>query len=477
MSATQRVQVLSRDTDAVTLRVFVIHPDEGDLVPDRSTALQWLVAALPAAAWSLGESARPSEEGPALARLLREARIETFAQLAWWLLENERRVVDVELLAERNVDAVDEDGAWVIDLSRPETLPQADVRVRVGAASLLDHVDPGAQWECAPFPPLSANPEAPPPRPSAPAPERLGLRATLEAHSGETLDLGWQLRWEKGDAERLAEWPGLEEITHFCLRRPIGDEGAEALAASPHARGVRRLALEAVGLGGPGLGAIARSPAWPELRELALAEDALGEAVLRVRGTPLWGRLTALELSCIELRDQDALELLDDPPPALRALTLNSNGLRDPAVIEAALRIPNLEALDLGGEDFDESALLLLFAADARPLARLGLAGTALSSRGSTRLSSSPHWRRLRALDLTNTALSDTDLATLANGPVAPELEELRLYNLPLGLGTLSRLVASASLPALRRIRLGSNGFDPSDAGHLGDGVELSFDP
>ncbi|RZO54276.1 MAG: hypothetical protein EVA89_28415, partial [Sandaracinaceae bacterium] len=75
MSATQRVQVLSRDTDAVTLRVFVIHPDEGDLVPDRSTALQWLVAALPAAAWSLGESARPSEEGPALARLLREARI------------------------------------------------------------------------------------------------------------------------------------------------------------------------------------------------------------------------------------------------------------------------------------------------------------------------------------------------------------------------------------------------------------------
>jgi len=53
----------------------------------------------------------------------------------------------------------------------------------------------------------------------------------------------------------------------------LGDRGAISLAGSPHAAGLRRLALRSCGITDAGALALAGSPHLGSLRELALAGD------------------------------------------------------------------------------------------------------------------------------------------------------------------------------------------------------------
>jgi len=474
VGATQRVEVLALRGDAVALRVTVIHPDEGDLYPDKAIALQWLIGGLPAEQWRLvhdDSPLAPLADCAGLARLLRSAGVadlpptDCMAHFAWWLLDNERRVVAIEWLEER-----EERG-----------LPEVDVRVRVGSPALVAHLSPGQTWEGAPFPPMQANP-APVPRPPSehkPGTERHqrkpGLVALLAAHEGDTLTLGRGMNWVDGDDTLLSRWSGLKGVVALTINKPIGDAGLITLAASPHAGNLRRLTLEAARVAVEGLDALGTARGWPALTELALEETDHGEAALALPETPLWSRLTSLSLVGAYLAEGHALSLLHDPPPNLRALNLSANDLRDPAILGAIAALPHLDALDISGTLFEEAAWVAALP-ELSPLTRLELAGNDISRVSLDALRASAHWSSLRELDLTNTALTDADLLSLAEGPPAPKLERLRLYNVSLSLSTLTRLLEGPGLPGLRHLALGENAFDPPEAADLSDRVTLSFE-
>ena len=475
MSATQQVSVLGHDGDVVRLRVYVIHPDEGDLYPEPTTVLQWLIAGLPHDSWNLAGVAPSNTDVPPLAGLLTKARVTTQPQLAWWLLENGRRVVQVKTLAERNLDARDSGGSWVLDLDNLDALPHLDVEVMLGTEALVAHCAVGQTWECAPFSPLSASPSPPPPgrQPTTSRKARPTLSSVLASHEGTTLELGFTLDWRAEDASRLAQWPGLTGLESLSIDRSVGDAAIVELALAPFDR-LRSLRFTCSGLRGTGLTALATSSTFPMLDTLQVIEDMLADSVLNLRSTPLWGRLRSLELTAVELTDSVAVELLRSPPPNLQSLALTSNFLRDPAVLLAIAELPNLRELSLAGEAYDEEALLPVLRGDS--LTGLTLTGTSLSDIGLTALMGSPQWAALRQLDLSNTHLDDDSIGALADGPVAPALEELRLYNVPFGLETLRRIASCAGLPALARLGLGMNGFEPSDVSDADmHGVAVTF--
>jgi uncharacterized protein (TIGR02996 family) len=72
-------------------------------------------------------------------------------------------------------------------------------------------------------------------------------------------------------AGRLAESPCLAALATLELRGPIGDEGAAALAASPHLRNLRTLLLRSTRIGDRGAAALARSATLVSLSALSLA--------------------------------------------------------------------------------------------------------------------------------------------------------------------------------------------------------------
>ena len=86
------------------------------------------------------------------------------------------------------------------------------------------------------------------------------------------------------DGAQLARFlgaPGATRLAQLDLSRtPLGDEGAQALAAAPALRGVRRLTLYACELGPDGVGALARSPHLAALEALDLSGNRLGNGAL-----------------------------------------------------------------------------------------------------------------------------------------------------------------------------------------------------
>jgi uncharacterized protein (TIGR02996 family) len=72
-------------------------------------------------------------------------------------------------------------------------------------------------------------------------------------------------------AAHLAVLPWLLALTTLELRGSVGDEGATALAASPHVRNLRTLLLGSTGIGDVGVTALARSPTLIHLSVLSLA--------------------------------------------------------------------------------------------------------------------------------------------------------------------------------------------------------------
>lgn len=73
------------------------------------------------------------------------------------------------------------------------------------------------------------------------------------------------------EAARLAAAPWLTALSTVWCLGAVGDEGAVALAASPHLRNARTLVLRSNGIGDRGAAALARSPPLVNLSVLSLA--------------------------------------------------------------------------------------------------------------------------------------------------------------------------------------------------------------
>jgi uncharacterized protein (TIGR02996 family) len=204
----------------------------------------------------------------------------------------------------------------------------------------------------------------------------------------------------------------------------LGPDGARALAASPHLRGLRALWL---GLGqytrnkiGPeGCAALAAPDALPALDTLDLDFNAVGDAGWRawVDGGRL-GRFVALRLQSCGLSDAGVAGMFAPGClPALRTLDLSHNALTaETARAVAASPPPALTSLWLYGNPLGDRGVEALAAATWGPaLTELNLQMVGMTAAGAEALITSPTLSGLRriACDLQRPALPKEVVARL----------------------------------------------------------------
>ena len=134
----------------------------------------------------------------------------------------------------------------------------------------------------------------------------LGLKAAaLASPAAEGLTPG-DFAWVEGvtvsglstaGALYLASLPWLRALTTLELRGDVGDEGAAALAESPHVANLRTLLLRNDGIGDRGAAALAQSPTLLRLSALSLAFNLIRESGARaLAASPHLAHLRQLNL-------------------------------------------------------------------------------------------------------------------------------------------------------------------------------------
>jgi hypothetical protein len=218
----------------------------------------------------------------------------------------------------------------------------------------------------------------------------------------------------------------------------MGDDGAEAWAASPHVANLTHADLGGNDFTDRGLIALSRSPHLAKLTALSVGGSAYGEAGVKA--------LTAAPFA-----------------PVLAALDLSDSGLDSGAVNALASgSFPAFKSLDLGGNAFGAEGWQTLAAAPwfAR-LERFGAGGCGLGDAGAHALASRGPLA-LRELDLRGNEITDAGVIALARSGAFGKLTALRLGHNPFELSGVSAL-AAADLPALEeldlsRVRVGRAG-------------------
>ena len=158
-----------------------------------------------------------------------------------------------------------------------------------------------------------------------------GLRALESAHLPLTcLDLSENKLPPRAFLE-LARCP-LTALTRLTLEfNEMGDEGAEALAASPHLAGLRELFLNRTNLGPLGMKALVSSPNLSQLRTLDVGNNHIGDGgVQALAAFPHLANLTTLLLGTNGISDLSMAALVRSPHLfRLRNLDLSENDLTD----------------------------------------------------------------------------------------------------------------------------------------------------
>ena len=292
--------------------------------------------------------------------------------------------------------------------------------------------------------------------------------------SGAVRKLNLRLGPDDGPArvEQLARCPLLERVWELSLGYGrVGDEGARALAASPHVRNLRVLHLGDCGLGAAGAAALAGSPHLAQLRRLSLGSifapapsefpNAIG-----ARGAHAFaasGHLTALV-----------------------SLDLAGNGLSVEAVraLAEGPLLARLTDLDLSGNAGGVTGLDALARSPAAGnLARLKLQQCGVGPAELQVLAASPHLTKLRALLLGENPIGVAGLRALTTSPHLPGLTALHLYacdgpGRPKGEGLgpdgLELLLASPLLDRLTELGLTAQGLRPRDVTLLADSPRVA---
>jgi uncharacterized protein (TIGR02996 family) len=221
-------------------------------------------------------------------------------------------------------------------------------------------------------------------------------------------------------AEHVAAARGFALRALELIRCGAGNPIGAALAASPWAGKLRRLALDWCGLEPRGAHALLNCRAFGALRHLSLGETAIGPSGLAaLAANPALRGLRALRLGTMHRRPELA-------PSHFEALLTK-------------LDLPDLRHLDLRGRRIGPRA--------ARKLA-------------------DPKFAALTRLDLRECNLSDRALAVLATAPNLSGLIELRLDNNAIGAGA-EVLADRGALPRLAECTLGGNALPPAVARKL----------
>ena len=115
-------------------------------------------------------------------------------------------------------------------------------------------------------------------------------------------------------AHKVASLPHFSRLRVLRLGADIGEEGAAALAASPHLQGLLFLDLNYNVLEDEGVRAIAESPFLTKLGALHLAGTGVGdEGAIALASSPNLAHLTFLDLAENDIGDEGAIALASSP--------------------------------------------------------------------------------------------------------------------------------------------------------------------
>ncbi len=269
---------------------------------------------------------------------------------------------------------------------------------------------------------------------------------------------------------RLADSPWLGRLRSLEIHLGnLGPKVMRTLGESPHARGLRSLALLFGAVGSRGLAALVGSSLFRRLVELNVSLtdyfDPIGptfpQALERVKGPC---RLAKLDLYMTRLGGEDAERLAECP--ALRTLTdLDAGGCSyDRMLGEAGVRalatsphLAGLEVLRLAKTEPQLGGIRAL--AESTTLTRLrylNLEDNRLGVRATELLADSPVLGQLTVLKLEGNKLGDRGVAALAGSPHLTRLAYLGLGDVNLGDEGARALLDSPNLANLVSLSLGS---------------------
>lgn len=149
----------------------------------------------------------------------------------------------------------------------------------------------------------------------------------------------------------------------------FGDEGLEAIAASPHLRRLERLRLGRT-MTARGAQALAASPMLETVKELMLSWNALGDALAALASSPHLGALEKLWLHECALDDRGARALAEGTGLGnLRWLEVSKNAIGDEgaAALAKSTGLGELEWMDLGENQLTEAGAESLAAGAGMP--------------------------------------------------------------------------------------------------------------
>jgi len=262
----------------------------------------------------------------------------------------------------------------------------------------------------------------------------------------------------------LAASPHIVGITKLDLGfNRISDVGAEALATSPHLAGLSWLGLYACNVTAAGMVALLTSPRLPALRECITGTSGFTVELARMLvSSPQVPSVNKFSIVWSELTD-DVLAALSPwrGLERIKALNLTHNRLSSVGVTAlAAASLNSLEELDLSSNALDDAALVAI--ANSAWLANvktLKLSNNTIGTAGVVALANSPHARNLTKLELAHNQLGAAGAHALAQSPHLMNLETLALDDNALGDHGARHLANTSNRPNLRELFLNSNGI------------------
>jgi uncharacterized protein (TIGR02996 family) len=281
--------------------------------------------------------------------------------------------------------------------------------------------------------------------------ERFPIRAFEGDLLGSTAE-------RRGGLELLAEWPALARLTALEATSGIGmyeeresfAPGLDALAESPHARGLRRVCFAGWQLSRDALNAFAYR--LPQLVELDVFQDdgdtIANELVDALLCTPLPDRLERLGCAWVDLPPAPLREFLDRAPLRALAFGVPLDAETGVGPLLGAPGLVGLRELRITGEAHGFSTDEMPGESECRVIPHL------------RELLASPGLAGLEVLSVRGVALGDAGARALAESPMAASLAELDLSLCGLTDAGLLALRPLLTGGRLRRLRIGHNTFE-----------------
>jgi uncharacterized protein (TIGR02996 family) len=238
--------------------------------------------------------------------------------------------------------------------------------------------------------------------------------------------------------EHEREWQGpLGQLTQDCVFRR-GFIEAITIQASTFLRHGENLLRAApvretrLSDAWPRMGELVACPHLARLTALDLSSNLIGADGLRaLLASPHIGRLRQLELSGTGIGSVGLDDLLEGEKllPELTALDLGGNGLsdEDAALLAASPLSARLRAIELANNDLSDAGVAALAGGGLERVRSLGLAWNAVRAPGVRALTGSRLWPGLAELDLSYTPVGNARAEELLAAPLVAPLRALSL--------------------------------------------------